>query len=232
MFVSDCDEAPDTGAPAPPKRAAVPAGDGVVRGVVKFSAARPAAKVIGGDCCPGAAPAVDESTVVNTDGTLKHVVVYVKDGPNVASPGDSVPALLDQKDCRYLPHVLAVRTNQPVDVSSHDPTLHNVHVRASVNRAMNFSQTVNATRRLTFTAEEFIGIKCDVHPWMSAHVAVFDHPFFAVTGDDGTFQIERLPRGTYTLIAWHEKYGTSEKQINLTGGEPVDVRFEYRANAE
>jgi len=205
-------------------------GDGVVRGLVKFAAPKPAPKVIGGDCCPGSAPVMDESTVVNDDGTLRNVVVYIKDGPNISSVNDAAAAVLDQKDCRYVPHVLAVRTNKPVDVTSHDPTLHNVHVLASANRAENFSETaVGASHRLTFAAPEFIRVKCDVHPWMGAYVAVFDHPCLAVTGDAGTFQIDRLPPGDYTLLAWHERYGTIEKQIKVTAGDskPVDVTFEY-----
>jgi plastocyanin len=185
--------------------------------------------VIGGECCPGAAPAVDESTVVNDDGSLKDVVVYVKDGPNVqqVSQGTS-PATLDQKDCRYVPHVLALRTGQPLDVTSHDPTIHNVHVLASANESLNFAEAaVGATRQLTFAAPEFIRVKCDVHPWMNASIAVFDHPFFAVTGDDGQFKLDRLPIGNYTLVAWHEKYGTIEKSFSVTGSTPVDVQFDY-----
>jgi hypothetical protein len=230
--ITECDEVPDAQrSTSPTTRAAVPAGSGVVRGVVRFNAPRPVMKVIGGACCPGASPAVDESTVVNDDGTLANVVVYIKDGPNVAGANDTTPAVLDQKDCRYIPHVLAVRTNEPVDVTSHDPTMHNVHVQSSVNAAMNFSQTqVGASRRISFASPEVpVRVRCDVHPWMSAYVAVFDHPFFAVTGDDGAFQIERLPPGNYTLVAWHERYGSLEKQVTVSGASQsiVQVEFEY-----
>jgi hypothetical protein len=233
IAIAECDEVPDSGksAGSPTSRPTVPAGPGVIRGVVRFNAPRPPVTVIGGPCCPGSTPAVDESTVVNDDGSLKNVVVYIKDGPNVQLASDTSPAAaLDQKDCRYVPHVLALRTNQALDVTSHDPTMHNVHVLATANPADNFSETtVGATRQLTFSQPEFIHVKCDVHPWMSAYIAVFDHPYFAVTGDDGKFGIAHLPPGSYTLVAWHEKYGSLEqKNVVVTGEQPVDVQFTYQ----
>ncbi len=224
-LVADCDDGSE---PAKtPVREVAAAGSGVVRGVVKFSAPRPVAKVIGGECCDGATAVMDESTVVNDDGTLKNVVVYIKDGPNVANAVDAV--VLDQKNCQYVPHLLAMRTGQPLDVTSHDPTMHNVHVLASNNPAVNFSETaVGAVHRLMFSSPEMIHIKCDVHPWMSAYVAVFDHPFFAVTGADGKFEIGRLPKGQYTLVAWHEKYGELEQAIRVDEGGKVDLVLEYK----
>src|SRR5256885_9862726 len=125
---------------------------------------------------------------------------------------------------------MGVRTSEGVMGASHDPTMHNVHVQSSANGAMNFSETqVGASRRIAFSVPEFIRLKCDVHPWMSATVAVFDHPFFAVTGDGGRFEIGRLPPGHYTLVAWHEKYGALERQVNVAGDQtPVDVQFSYQ----
>jgi hypothetical protein len=87
---------------------------------------------------------------------------------------------------------------------------------------------VGASHRVTFAEPEFVRVKCDVHPWMTAYIAVFDHPFFAVTGEDGRFQIDHLPAGTYTLIARHERYESLERQITVTGDQPVDVQFEYQ----
>jgi plastocyanin len=228
-MIADCEEGNE--APiAVPVRPVVSAGVCIVRGIVKFTAPRPLMTVIGGECCPGASPAVDESTVVNDNGTLRNVVVYVKDGPKVESSGEKLgPAVLDQKDCRYEPHVLAVRTGVPIDVSSHDPTLHNVHVMATVNAAENFSESaIGATHRLKFGYAETIHVKCDVHPWMSTYICVMDHPFFAVTGKDGTFEIPRLPSGTYTLVAWHEKYGSIERPFTVDGSKGTAVELEYK----
>jgi hypothetical protein len=228
-MISDCDEKEEAPTTAP-VRPIVQAGTGVVRGHVNFSAPRPVMAVIGAECCPGATPAVDESAVVNDNGTLANVVVYVKAGPNIESTADQKgPAALDQKDCRYVPHVLAVRTDEPIDVTSHDPTMHNIHVLSSVNAAQNFSETaVGATHRIAFAAPEIIHVKCDVHPWMSAYIFVLDSPFFALTGKDGSFQIPRLPSGKYTLVAWHEKYGTLEQPFTVDAAKVTEVELEYK----
>jgi hypothetical protein len=209
----------------PVPRPTVPAGNGIVEGIVKFDAPRPPVQMIGG--CKECVPVPDESTVVNIDGTLKNVVIYVKDGPNVAA--DAPPLTMDQKGCRYLPHVLAAHTDQPIDVTSHDATMHNIDVQASINPPQNFSESfVDATYRLSFAKPEMIHVKCDVHPWMSAYLCIFDHPFFAVTGDDGKFRIPRLPAGSYTLIAWHERYGSLEQSFTVTDDKPADVIFDFK----
>jgi len=230
--ITECDEVPDTGTAKPAPRTAVQPGTGVVRGRATFNGPRPEPKVVGGECCPGAAPAVDESVIVSDDGGLKNVVVYIKDGPLVRKPPATQPAaiaVLDQKDCRYVPHVIAMQTGEPLDVTSHDPTMHNVHVQSVVNPAANFSETaVGASHQITFAAPEFIRVKCDVHPWMTAYIAVFDHNCFAVTGDDGRFQIDSLPPGIYTLVARHERYGSLERQFTVTGDQPVNVQFDFR----
>ncbi len=220
---------PFSSTPPVPQRPTVAAGLGSIQGIVRFDGVAPPPRIISGDneCCPGAAPAIDESTVVNGNGTLKNVVVYIKDGPNV--PTDMPPVVLDQKDCTYRPHVLALQTGQPLDVTNHDPTTHNVYFQASVNASQNFSEnTVGQVHRVFFPLPEFINVKCAVHPWMSAFVCVFDHPFFAVTGSDGTFHIDRLPAGSYTLTAWHEKYGPLDRSITIAGAQPASVEFEYK----
>ena len=122
-----------------------------------------------------------------------------------------------------------MRTDQPLTITSHDPTLHNVQIVGAANPATNFSQTtVGASRQVMFNTPDRLTLKCDVHPWMLAYVQVFDHPFFAVTGDDGKFRIPRLPAGSYTLIAWHEKYGELQQQIMVSESKPADVTFDYK----
>jgi plastocyanin len=223
VLMTGCDQS----ASAPAVRPTVPAGTCVVRGVVRFAGPAPVAKIIGGDCCPGSTPVVDESLVVGSDGALKNVVVFIKSGPNIAVPGlkDKV---LAQKNCRYEPHVLAILTGQNLVVTSHDATLHNVHVEPENSAQQNFSQTLDATRSVHFDQPELVRFKCDVHPWMTAYVQVFDHPCFAVTGDDGRFEIGNLPAGTYTLVAWQEKLLTQEMSVTVTADKPVEVKFEYR----
>lgn len=211
-------------------RPTVAAGTGVVSGTVRFVGKVPTPWVVTGECCPGSPPVVEETTVVGPAGGLANVVVYIKNGPNVIEPADAATATLDQHDCRYVPHVLAAHTDQPIDVTSHDPTVHNVDVQATVNPPQNFSETfVGASNTISFAQPEFIHVKCDVHPWMSATVAVFDHPFFAVTAKDGTFSIPHLPPGSYTLVAWHEKYGSLEQHIVVDGAKAVTADFTYQA---
>jgi len=176
--------------------------------------------------------AFDESLVVN-DGKLANVVVSIKEAP----AGGAVPkdaAVLDQKGCQYKPHVIAVMIGQPLKVRNDDPFLHNVHSLAIDNPAFNFGQpNVDPGRAVDpMKVVERFKIKCDVHPWMGAHLSVFDHPYFAVTKEDGTFKIPgNLPDGDYKLVFWHEKLGEQEKDIKVSGGkaEGADASFKPAA---
>ena len=183
-------------------------------------------------CHAGAGPLKDETVVVNDDGTLANVFVYLASAP--PSDGSSREAtVLDQKDCRYVPHAVGVQVGQTLRVRSSDAgTMHNVHYNPAKNAAANFGLTVaGAEKDVTFDAgAEFIRVKCDVHPWMTAWIGVFDSPFFAVTGETGgSFEIARVPAGEYKLVAWHEMYGTMERTVNVKDNETIDVSFEYKA---
>ena len=218
----------DRSAPAPVARPTVPPGPGVVTGVVRFSGPRPAVDPPEGECCPGVPRPPDERVVVNADGTLANVTVYIKDGPNVAGPPPD-QMVLAQDGCRYVPHVLALRVGQKLVVTSHDPTTHNVHILPSANPADNFAEGKGAAHTVAFaTADDDVDFKCDVHPWMRAHAMVFDHPCYAVTGTGGTFRIDRLPPGTYTLVAHHEQFGDATQTVTVTADKPTaDVTFDF-----
>ena len=167
-------------------------------------------------------------TTVSPDGRLKDVVVSVKDAAAADGPS-AAPAVLDQVNCQYLPHVLAGRTGQAVKVKSSDPTLHSVHVLAVDNAGANFGMTgAGQSRDLTFGVPERVRVKCDVHPWMSAHVYVFDHPYFAVTADDGSYEIKGLRPGEHTLVFSHPFLGDREQAVTVGDESPsvVDARFE------
>ena len=171
-------------------------------------------------------------TVVVTDGKLANVVVSVKAEPGGQAPAQ--PAVLDQKGCQYVPHVIAVMTGQPIVVKNSDPFLHNVHSLALDNPAFNFGQpNVDPGKKVEpMKVAERIKIKCDVHPWMSAHISVFEHPYFAVSKEDGTFTIPgSLPDGEHTLVAWHEKFGEKEIKVNVAGGKAEGADFEFEAAA-
>jgi plastocyanin len=183
-------------------------------------------------CREGAGPLKDETVVVNGDGTLANVFVYLADAP----PSDGAArekVVLDQKDCHYVPHAVGVQVGQKLTVKSSDAgTFHNVHYSPEKNPPANFAQTVaGASKDVTFDQPEFIRVKCDVHPWMNAYVGVFESPFFAVTrdGGNGKFEIAKVPAGQYKLIAWHERYGTIEQQVSVKDNESVEVRVTYQA---
>lgn len=121
---------------------------------------------------------------------------------------------------------------QPLEIRNSDPTFHNVHFVSRNNGGFNIGQPRKGLKTVrTFSKPELPGtafFKCDVHPWMRAWVGIFDHPFFDVTGDDGSFTISGLPPGTYELEAWHEKLGTRTAKVTLKAGETVTVNFTFK----
>lgn len=183
-------------------------------------------------------PVYEDTVVVGPKGELANVIVFLKEEKpgDLKGPQIDTPATLDQKKCMYTPHVLAVQIGQPVILVSSDPFLHNARSEAVTNKPFNIPQfTVAANQLRPFTAEETFLIKCDVHPWMRAVVRVFDHPYFATTGQDGQFTIKLtgLKDGTYTLQAWHEVYKDSEPQaLTIKDGKAdKDVDFTYKASS-
>ena len=183
-------------------------------------------------------PVYEDTVVVGDKGELDNVIVFVKE----AKPGDldgpriDTPATLDQKNCMYVPHVLAVQVGQPVILVSSDPFLHNARSEAVLNKSFNIPQfTVAANELRPFTAEETFQIKCDVHPWMRAVVRVFAHPYFTTTAEDGMFTIKTkgLKDGTYTVQAWHEVYKDSDPQtVEIKGGKAVkELEFTYKSSS-
>lgn len=211
-----------------PPRPVVPAGPGVLTGTVRLLGPVPKRQVLTtADCHTGGPPITDESVVADDAGRLKNVVVYVKDGPPIAAPAPT--AVMDQVNCRFEPHVLAVRTGQVLRFRSSDPTLHNVHGLCEANPAFNLAMgSAGQSSDRTFARPEIFRVKCDVHPWMTGWVAVFDHPLFAVTGDHGAFEIKGLPPGAYTLVAWHERLGTREQAVTVPAQPAGAVKVEFR----
>jgi hypothetical protein len=183
-------------------------------------------------------PVTEESIVAEDKGGLANVIVAIKKAEGQDLPGDppSEPAVLDQKGCQYVPHVLALMAGQDFVVKNDDAFLHNVHSLATVNPAFNFGQPNKDEGKKVESpkAEEYFPVKCDVHPWMRAYVGVFEHPYFAVTKEDGTFSIkaDQLPDGEYTLTFWHEKLATEpvETKINVAGGK-AEANHAFKADA-
>jgi plastocyanin len=172
-----------------------------------------------------------ESYVVD-NGSLQNVFVYIKDGlgNKYIFETPTEPVKLDQKGCHYTPHVLGVRVTQPLEVINSDATLHNVHGMPETNREFNQGQPVQGMKNtVTFTAPEvMIPFKCDVHSWMNAYVGVVSHPYFAVTGSGGKFELKTVPPGTYTIEAWHEKLGRQTQNVTLGDKESKDITFTFK----
>jgi hypothetical protein len=172
-----------------------------------------------------------EQVVVNPNNTLKNVFIYVKSGlAKKDYPAPSAPAKLDQKGCQYFPHVLGVMVNQPIEINNSDETLHNVHALPKNSKPFNLPFPKRGMMRSqSFSSPEvMVKVRCDVHNWMSSYIGVLDHPFFAVTDDQGRFSIPNLPPGKYEIEAWHEKYGTSSTTVTVgaSGQATADFTFE------
>ena len=228
----------DTGATAtvsgtPAAAAPAVADAATINGLVKFEGAAPKMPNLQMGADPYCAsqhptPAADEEVVVGAGGELANVIVWVKNAPNGPAPG---PAVIDQKGCKYYPHVGAVQVGQPIQIKNSDSTLHNIHAMPKVNSAFNEGQPVQgmvSTKKFDKVEMEPFKIKCDVHGWMKSWMVVLPHPYHSVSQMNGTFSIANLPPGTYTLVAWHEKYGTQEQQITVGAKEQKQVNFTFK----
>jgi plastocyanin len=178
-------------------------------------------------------PPTTEDLVIGANGALANVVVYVSDGlgDRTFEPPQQA-AVIEQKGCQYKPHIVALQTNQKLDVVNSDATTHNIHPMPNNNREWNKTQPHGMPVEETFTREEItIPVKCNIHPWMHAYIAVFKHPFFAVTDKDGAFDLKNLPPGTYTIKAWHEKLGTLTQKVTVGGGEAKTLDFVFKSGS-
>jgi hypothetical protein len=183
-------------------------------------------------------------TVVAKDGKLANVFVYIKDGTtddgkkitNLAFAVPPSEVVLDQKGCHYRPHVVGIQTGQTLKVTNSDTTTHNIHPQpaaASGNAEWNRTQPPNAAPIVeTFKRSEvLIPVKCNQHNWMKSYIGVLKHPFYAVTAEDGSFEIKGVPPGTYTVEAWQESYKTKSQQVTVPskGVAKLDVTYDAAA---
>ncbi len=176
-------------------------------------------------------PPMVQEVVVNGNGTLANVFVYVKEGLESLQFPTPAAAVLDQNGCVYVPHVLGVMVDQDITIRNSDGLLHNINASPNEQRGFNTSQPRNMESTRSFgTVEVMVPLRCDAHGWMNAYVGVLDHPFHSVSNGSGAFSLSTLPPGNYVIEAWHETYGTQTQNVTVTTGETAEVTFTFTAS--
>src|SRR5271156_1492228 len=238
VLLAACSEKSKTEAPSAAKPAPAPVffkvdpnTAGSVTGTIRYKGRRPVRKQIDMSEEPACVEAhhgkaYDESLVVSKSGALANAFIYVKsglEGKTFAIP--AVPVTIDQSGCWFRPRVLGIQTGQVLKVINSDPVTHNIHPMAEVNREWNHSQGAGdpPLARKFLKPEIMIRVKCNIHSWMHAFIGVVDHPYFAVTGTDGTFEIRNIPPGDYQIEVWTETLGTQERKITIGPAGQVDT---------
>lgn len=223
---------PQATEPSGPLLTINPATTGSISGTVTLEGNPPVMGAVETPCGNSkAARAVPQVVVKGSHGELAYAVIYLKSG--LANYRYNVPqdaVTLDQKGCMYEPHVLALMTNQPLEIRNDDPVAHNIHPLAKINKQWNRSEPPGAAPMITsFPRPELaMHVICKVHPWMSAFLFIFDNPYYAVTSTDGTFDLKNVPPGTYTVEAWQEQFGTQDQTVTMGPNESKTIAFVFK----
>ncbi len=201
-----------------------------IKGIIKFEGVVPRGEKL--QLPPGCSSKEDmySNEVIVSNGRLKNVLVRIIKGLEGKSfttiPSESV--VLDQRNCMYEPRVVVARVGQKVEFLNSDPVLHNVRTITKNNESFN-DITPNKNDRIVkiFNKPEvFLQTKCSVHPWMTAFLAIMDHPFFSITNESGEFLIHNLPLGDYTLEVWHEVFGVQTREVSIK--ENMELEFTFK----
>jgi len=209
--------------------------NGSIDGTVKYDGPLPHSKLIHMDADPvcytvNKGNVQSSSIIVGDNNTLGNVFVYIKSGlAKTIYPPPTDVVVINQAGCNYSPHVMGVMVGQKINFLNPDGTLHNVHAMCQVNPEFNASMPeFRKEMQISFDKPEFMfQIRCDVHPWMQAWMAVMSHPFFAVTGSNGKYEIKNLPVGTYEIEAWHEKLKDKTVTVTVTDHSAQKVDFTF-----
>lgn len=158
---------------------------------------------------------------------IQNVIVALTDVPKEKFPPHRpVQLVLNNQECRFVPHVSVLIMGSTIEVTNSDPALHTTHFYGAVeaNIALPFKRS-----RVTKVVDKpgMIIVRCDVHGWMQAFIRVDDHPFHAVSDATGAFRIENIPAGTYHLEAWHEKLGPQKQTVHIKVGKTERIDIEY-----
>ena len=235
--------APDSGQGAKEPAPVADRNDASISGTVSFKGEAPEMAVLDMAADPVCAeknqedPKRRQVLVLGDSQRIANVLVQIKGGlPAMEHEAPAEVVEFDQGGCQYSPHVFALRVGQTLKILNPDGTLHNVHAFSKVNTEFNEAMPKFRTElEKVFDKAEPVpfAVKCDVHPWMNAWAAVFDHPYFAVTGSDGSFTIGNLPAGTYELEIWHERLPAQTVSVTVAAGEKAtldDVVMEVPSN--
>jgi plastocyanin len=171
---------------------------------------------------------LQESALVTADGSVGNVFVRLE-GSFGRTRVPAEPVVIDQRACVYRPRVVGMRVGQMLQVRNDDDLLHNVHSSSAAGNSFNVGQPkAGIVYSFTPKAEEImLTLGCDVHRWMTAYVAVVAHPYFAVSGSDGMFELGKVPAGTYTIKTWHERFGELTKKVTVRPGATTTIDFGY-----
>jgi plastocyanin len=205
---------------------------GTITGTVKLAGDVPESKSLNVDkdqeAC-GHDPKPSEVLLVSSDKTIKTAIVSILDiskGKKFDGSGEN--ATLDQKGCVFIPHVLVIPPGSTVDLLNSDNVMHNLHSWSIKNTAFNEGVSGGGKLPKTFEYPETVKITCDVHKWMTAWLIVQDNPYYAVTDENGSFQIGDVPPGTYTVQAWQESLGKVTQEVTVKSGEETNADFELK----
>ncbi|HXV59634.1 MAG TPA: carboxypeptidase regulatory-like domain-containing protein [Vicinamibacteria bacterium] len=224
-------------APAPKAPPVDAATAGTISGKVAFEGEPPAGETIQMAADPNCArlhsePVKTEFVVVGEGGGLANVFVHIKSGLQGRNfPPPSEPVVLDQHGCTYVPHVIGIQVGQTLQILNSDETLHNIHAMPKNNKEFNIGQPVKGlkTDKVFDNVEVMIPFKCDVHKWMNSYAGVVDHPYYAVSSQDGSFSLANVPPGDYVVEAWHERFGTKEMNVTVTEKGTAEANFSFTA---
>jgi plastocyanin len=205
-----------------------------ITGTVTYTGTLPKMKPIDMAKEPGCAaqhkaPVMTEGAVGGPHNSLEDVIIYISAGDKPSS-APSQAVRYDQRGCQYLPHVAILQTGQPLEIYNLDKTSHNIHPLAKANPEWNKSQPPGSPPlKESFAKAEFIPVKCNIHPWMHGYFAVLNTSHATASGEDGTYSLQGLPPGKYTVTAWHERFGTQSQEVTIGAGAPPKVNFVFKA---
>jgi plastocyanin len=209
-------------------------GTGKIAGTVKFAGPVPMRSPLAPyeheEVCGKGVP--DERLVVGPRGGVRFAVVTVEGVKGGKAPERDATVTLDNHSCRFEPHVQTAEVGQWVELRNGDPLLHNADARIGADTVFNVGLPPGRQTRRPLARTGLMKVACDIHKWMTAYIAVTDHPYHTVTDAYGAYEIRDLPAGTYTVRVWHEELGTLDHSTEVVADQTATADFSYSTPAE